>query len=456
MRSRSVAAFQSRIRWLESVVRQTGLNLDLTNASSDGALDAQEILYTASEGAANHLRQSQNSSETFNSAGHGMHPDEHDDESQLSNQNPPPETRNELAHEIGRFAVSAGIDSRYGGPSSGYAFTKLLLANTRRKGGKSEQQLTTHRPRPSSLPDGISIAPTPLPSNLDHILHISETYFEFVNARFPILHRPSYFELVEHVHTSEKRSPMASFQVAMVLAISVTILSKRMKLPYSGEGFAATAMASLELSSIENSLQGLQCLLLLIMYTLHSSFLGLNGWYLNYQAIAAVLDLGLQRDVRAGRSVSLLEQEMRTRIFWVTYTLDRTLATTMGRPIGLRDEACDLRVRWLGACPASILNVLTSFLPTYQMTCLLKMLFRQYMRAWKMTARQYPMLSTYSSSLNSTRKLSTYFTASLEKLQDTHIQAYQIFPIGWPIWYLAFGTGGMQFRSSPLTKNISI
>lgn len=137
---------------------------------------------------------------------------------------------------------------------------------------------------------------------------------------------------------------MAFFQVAMVLAISVTLLSKRMKLPYSGEGFAVTAMASLELSGVEHSLQGLQCLLLLIMYTLHSPFLGLNGWYLNYQAIAAVLDLGLQRDVRAGRSMTLFEQEMRTRIFWVIYTLDRTLATTMGRPIGLRDEACDMRV----------------------------------------------------------------------------------------------------------------
>ncbi|CRG84961.1 Transcriptional activator protein acu-15 [Talaromyces islandicus] len=42
--------------------------------------------------------------------------------------------------------------------------------------------------------------------------------------------------------------------------------------------------------------------------------------------------------------VSLLEQEMRTRVFWVIYTLDRTLAILMGRPIGIRDEACELRL----------------------------------------------------------------------------------------------------------------
>jgi hypothetical protein len=310
-------------------------------------LNAQETFCTVPEGTANHALESWSSPRSHHSASHAIHHNVHDGGTLPSDSNSQPETRNELAHEIGRFAVSAGTESRYGGPSSGYAFTKLLLAHTRHKGGKpSDQQADAVRPFPASLPQGIVVTPTPLPSNLDHVLHLSKTYFEFVNVRFPILHQPTYRKLVEHVYTSENNNPMACFQIAMVLAISVTILSKRMKLPYSGEGLAATAMSSLELSSTEHSLQGLQCLLLLVMYTLYSPFLGLNGWYLNYQAIAAVLDLGLQRDVRAGRSMTLFEQEMRTRIFWVIYTLDRIMATTMGRPIGLRDEACDLRVNF--------------------------------------------------------------------------------------------------------------
>ncbi len=95
---------------------------------------------------------------------------------------------------------------------------------------------------------------------------------------------------------------------------------------------------------LEGSLEGLQCLLLLQIYALHNPSLGLNVWYLSYQCIASVLDLGLQRDARAGKNLSLLTQEMRTRIFWSVYSLDRTLATIMGRPIGLRDEGCELRV----------------------------------------------------------------------------------------------------------------
>ncbi|KNG47228.1 c6 transcription factor [Stemphylium lycopersici] len=59
---------------------------------------------------------------------------------------------------------------------------------------------------------------------------------------------------------------------------------------------------------------------------------------------ALVNRLSLQRNVTARTSISLLEQEMRTRLFWVVYTFDRTISNIMGRPIGLRDEACELRL----------------------------------------------------------------------------------------------------------------
>jgi hypothetical protein len=70
----------------------------------------------------------------------------------------------------------------------------------------------------------------------------------------------------------------------------------------------------------------------------------LNVWNLNYQCLAAVIDLGLQRHVAISAGISQHEQDMRTRIFWTVFTIDRTIASMMGRPIGLRDEACELRV----------------------------------------------------------------------------------------------------------------
>jgi hypothetical protein len=179
---------------------------------------------------------------------------------------------------------------------------------------------------------------------MEETLQLSAAYWENVHFQYPFLHRPTHIKLIEHMHTSDDTSPFAAFQVHMVLAISTTVLSRRMKVPLSAEGYCTSAMSYFEQIQIEGSLEGLQCLLLLQIYALNNPSMGLNVWYLNYQCIASVLDLGLQRDVRAGKSLSLLTQEMRTRTFWVVYSLDRMLATIMGRPIGLRDEACELRV----------------------------------------------------------------------------------------------------------------
>jgi hypothetical protein len=57
-----------------------------------------------------------------------------------------------------------------------------------------------------------------------------------------------------------------------------------------------------------------------------------------------LVDQGLQRNISMGPDHSLFNQEMRARIFWVIYSFDRIIATMMGRPIGLRDEGCELRV----------------------------------------------------------------------------------------------------------------
>ena len=250
-----------------------------------------------------------------------------------------------LAHEIGLVSVTGGQDLRYLGPSSGYFFAKLVLARAGRQGHNSPpSQIQNLHPMSEIARGVLEISPTELPSTMDAAVQLSKAYWEVIQPQYPFLHQPSHMKLLEHVYSLEDSSATASFQVNMVLAISATILSRRLKVPLSAEGYCAKAMTYFDKIRIEASLQGLQSLLLLQMYAMHNPSTGLNVWYVNYQCIAAVLDLGLQRNVRAGKNLSLLTQEMRTRIFWVVYSLDRRFATIMGRPIGLRDEACELRV----------------------------------------------------------------------------------------------------------------
>ncbi|KAL6355905.1 hypothetical protein LRP88_09488 [Fusarium phalaenopsidis] len=150
--------------------------------------------------------------------------------------------------------------------------------------------------------------------------------------------------MLDQAYEQEEVDPVVAFQVFMVLAIGATVLSGRLRARIPAESYCLSALQHLEQLNLENSLQGVQCLLLLLIFTIHSPFVRLNVWYLNYHCLAALLDLGLQRNINIGSGISLLEQEMRTRIFWVIFSFDRIIATMMGRPIGVRDEACELRM----------------------------------------------------------------------------------------------------------------
>lgn len=153
------------------------------------------------------------------------------------------------------------------------------------------------------------------------------------------------------MYASERQLPLDMFHVFMVLAISALDLSRQFKVHLPVEGSYTAAMKHVDYVCGENSIDGLQSLLLLIVYALHNPSCGLNIWTLNYQCLASVIGLGLQRDIRASPAfqISLVEQKMRTRIFWVAYTFDRVICTMMDRKIGLRDEACELRVRLINS-----------------------------------------------------------------------------------------------------------
>lgn len=170
------------------------------------------------------------------------------------------------------------------------------------------------------------------------------SYFDLIHIQFPILHQPTFMAMLDQMYTSTDPDPVMAFQIFIVLAIGASVCPRRSRLGMLGDSYGITALKFFDQINVQNSLQGLQCLLLMSLFAIHNPSAKLSVWYLNYQCIACLLDLGLQRSIGTSSGVSLYEQEMRTRLFWSVYTLDRTIATTMGRPIGLRDEACELRV----------------------------------------------------------------------------------------------------------------
>ncbi|OJJ86555.1 uncharacterized protein ASPGLDRAFT_64815 [Aspergillus glaucus CBS 516.65] len=186
--------------------------------------------------------------------------------------------------------------------------------------------------------------PRGLPSDLRHAQWLSQTYFQSVHLQFPFLHEPTHMETVRKLHDGVDAGPACRFRIFMVLAISATIRSWQAKVLLSAEGYCASAVAHMDSLFGRPSLSGVQCILLLQVYTINNPSSGLSLWTLHYHCLASILELGLQHNVQ-GSHLPVFEQKMRTRVFWCVYTVDRVLSTLLGRQIGLMDEQCELRVR---------------------------------------------------------------------------------------------------------------
>lgn len=260
--------------------------------------------------------------------------------------NPSPEQN--LSHQVGLVSLSAGGDPKYIGSSGGYFFTQLLGSTNAsydsRRTGNTEQSQNARRHERDTAIKAFQNIPVGLPATEALTKQLSEAFFDTIHLQYPFLHKPSHERLICEAFNSDTQDEIGTFQVTMVLSISALVLSRRSHVELPSAGWCAVAVKKFSSLHVENSLRGLQCLLLLMIYAMHSPSSHFNAWSINYQCIAMVIDLGLQREPSRVTPLSRLQREMRTRIFWVVYSLDRKLSTMMGRPIGLRDEACDLRV----------------------------------------------------------------------------------------------------------------
>lgn len=306
---------RDRVKWLEAIVQEKCPDVDLSQGPAYDDASLQNLLRDETPTKGN---------DTVATAAE------------------PGETRNTSSHDIGLVSLGTSQDQRYIGPSSGYFLARVMLTKSSLQATASTSR--TDHPLATELIETVQ-RPATLPSR-EIAEQICDAYFDTMHFAYPVLHRPTFMNMLSQLYpTQQDAEPALAFQVYMVLAIGSIAMSHRLKTRLPSESFCLAALQYFHRLNVENSLQGLQSLILLLIFTLHSPHTRVNIWYLNYQAIAAVVDLGLQREITTQSGISLLEQEMRTRIFWVVFMLDRVIATTMGRPIGLRDEACDLRVR---------------------------------------------------------------------------------------------------------------
>ncbi|KAL3295207.1 flavin-binding monooxygenase [Colletotrichum asianum] len=163
-------------------------------------------------------------------------------------------------------------------------------------------------------------------------------------AQYPFLHRPTYTEYEDAVMTACENGltpdPLKAFFVFMVTAVGA------LAVPFAGaplpESLYTAAEDLFEHVLQLNSLETIQALLCCAMYSLRSP-IGVSIWTLSGLAVRQCVELGLHRDIPWSKVESnTLKTEVRRRVFWCSYNLDRACAVTLGRPVSITDEDIDV------------------------------------------------------------------------------------------------------------------
>lgn len=189
-------------------------------------------------------------------------------------------------------------------------------------------QLEHRRPsvaRPSVTPRVLRLA------SLEEAERVAGEYFDSMGYQYPFMSRPDFLDHLQQIYTGGAPSPEVHNAYHIVMAVALLIGSAD---PSRATEFYHASQETLPLALQNEDLTAVQTLLSLALYTLFATS-GPSIWHILGTAMRLATSLGLHK---ARSYPSVAEEEMAKRVFWSLYNLDRLIASTLGRPLGIADE----------------------------------------------------------------------------------------------------------------------
>jgi hypothetical protein len=189
-------------------------------------------------------------------------------------------------------------------------------------------QLEHRRPsvaRPASAPRVLRL------SSLEEAERLADQYFESMGYQYPFMSRPEFMAQLRHIYTGGVPSPEVHNAYHVIIAISLLIGSADAT---RAAEFYNASQETLPLALQNEDLPAVRALLGIALYTMFATS-GPSIWHVLGATMRLSISMGLHKD-RAHSS--MVEEEMAKRAFWSLYNLDRLIASTLGRPLGIADE----------------------------------------------------------------------------------------------------------------------
>lgn len=190
-------------------------------------------------------------------------------------------------------------------------------------------------------PEEVSFPPRELADKLVN------AYFNKLHCLLPVVDKLKFLKeynyLMDHTHDVplvRSSTPFIALVFAMFACASRIVEDVNLSgLDDSGMEFYERALILHYISHASIQIAHVQCFIILSSFLCSVNCLP-QAWLLVGQAVRMAQDLGLHRITRQ-LNASPIDKQVRKKVFWCVYTLDRMLALTLGRPIGILDSDCD-------------------------------------------------------------------------------------------------------------------
>lgn len=258
--------------------------------------------------------------------------------------------KNNLENDIGYITLGVAAESHFIGQSSAFSMATAITNSIDYYNGKtmtSHLENSTYSQFQQDQSEEIFTKPT-----FTQAKKYIDTYNQAVQCQYPFLDWDEVLQWFEDVQQNNCEHPNKLFFIYMIYAIGSQIYSGSPKAEYtpfpSIRSYYKKAFDNITELTKSCTLNTVQAYLLLSVFSQHMPD-GTSIWLTTGLAIRVAASLGLHRktykSMRGEESFSDREKHdinMKARVFWSAYSLERINGLILGRPFGISDIDIDV------------------------------------------------------------------------------------------------------------------
>ncbi|KAI6865354.1 hypothetical protein KC323_g4381 [Hortaea werneckii] len=232
----------------------------------------------------------------------------------------------DLVSDFGFLSVNATARDFYGFTSA-MSYARLILSACSK----------------DPLPSGTTKELPPRYAAASLIQHYLNNVFTLV----PVFEEASFYGSVDNTYAQDTRKadPFDHWVVRMVLAIASASMSEQRGDQHYLEGIGHVCAALSHAEGVLNpgSISSVQALVMLTEYAMLDPH-HFDSWSLIGAASRAMVDLGLHTDPPKGTPMTKGKLDLRRRVFWCVYVLDRSTSLVQTRAFSFNDDSVRVKI----------------------------------------------------------------------------------------------------------------